>query len=418
MAAGRGADRERFVRDFLRYHGARLEGGARGAFIAELPAALARRLKVPVRLEVAFRAAELEEHPGAMLLVPGNPLFDRILRLARRGGGLSRRYLRSALRSSPGRDPAGLLPAEGLLATARLAAPAYRSRLLFTFRVAYRAFEGFDDIRSVVVGAPAGRAVDGGDFFRDQNLTDEPELGIEPAPPVDVDVALRTALAEIERQIAHRVSRFVQRAQGQLASETERLREFYLAVIAEEKGRRERRGEGRNDGRGEAGSDGRSEGGSDGPARSSGRGARSGGRGARNAGRGARNAGRSKDNGSQVIAATGRKLEWVERVDRETRLFAPRVTVTLLGLEEVWVPVCPMGLGPPEVRIEAELDLASGEVFGLACQACGAALSVADAEALCYAPPSQNSRSHDSPGRDDSPAGTACPSCARAPGRA
>jgi len=399
MASGRIAERERFVRDFLRYHGARLEGPDHGAFVAELPAALVRRLKAPLRLEVAFRPAELSEHPGATLLAPGNPLFDRMLRLARRGGGLSRRYLRPERMG----EPASWLPSAGALAAARLGTPAYRRRLLFTFRIAYRAFEGYDDIRSVVVGANPPSAADGRDFFRDRNLTEEPEPGIDPAPPVDVEAALLTALAEIERRIAPQMARFVQRAEGQLANETERLREFYLAAIAEEKTRRERRNGPRDDHR----SEGRGE--------------------------------------PEVIAATGRKLEWVERVDRETRLFAPRVTVTLLGLEEIWMPVCPLALGTPEEGVAAELDLASGEITHLVCQTCktplggvpltGARLSspqargrVAGAETVCYPPPSHDSPKSDSPKHDspeyDSPrsdnswAQSFCPSCARASGRA
>jgi hypothetical protein len=390
MASGRVQERERFVRDFLRHHGARLEGPPYGALVAELPKALARRLKTAEKLEIAFRPAELGEHPGAALLAPGNPLFDRMLRLAQKGGGLSRRYLRPERNDPPSSWPA----TEGALAGIRFGTSAYRRHLLFTFRIAYRAFEGYDEIRSVMVGGDPTEAADGRDFFRDRNLVDEPAPAIEAAPPVDVEGALLAALAEIERRITPRMVRFVQRAEEQLANETERLREFYLAAIAEEKARRERQ-----NGRNETGSVGRGE--------------------------------------PKAIAATGRKLEWVERVDRETRLFAPRVTVTLLGLEEVWMPVCSAVLDGPEGELQAELDLASGEILYTVCHSCRAPLGtprrarVAPVGAVCYPPRSHDSRAADTPPTGAPPKGprgsetslsndprarALCPACARARG--
>ncbi len=310
MSAGRAGERERFVRDFLRHHGARITGPPHGPFTAELPQTLARRLGAK-EVELAFRVQDLSEHPGARLMVPGNALFDRILRLARRGGFVSLRYLQP----DRTREPRDWLPADGPLASTLLNPPVYRRRLLFTFRIAYRAFEGFDEIRSIVVNPTSGRAEDGREFFRDRNLSDAPEPGIVPAPAVDVAAALQAAVAELERRTAANVARFTQRAERELQTETERLREFYLALIAEEKTRRE--------------------------------------------GGGAKPA----------IAATGCKVEWVERVDREIRLFAPRVIVSLLGLEEMWVPVCPLAVGDGEIN--GEIDLSSGEILGLACQACG-----------------------------------------------
>src|SRR5687768_16659067 len=89
------AERERFARDFLRHHGARISGPERGPFAAELPAALARRLRCKGgRLEAVFRAADLAANPGATLLAPGSPIFDRMLGLAQKSGGTSRRYVR------------------------------------------------------------------------------------------------------------------------------------------------------------------------------------------------------------------------------------------------------------------------------------------------------------------------------------
>lgn len=304
---GRATEPERFVRDFLRYHGARVEGPPHGPFAAELPPPLARRLGGR-RLECVFRVQDLGRYPNAKLMAPGSPPFDDLLRIARRGGGVSRR----CLMRDQGREPRACLPDAGPLAAAELGEPAYRSELLFTFRIAYRAFDGFDDIRSIAVAPATGRAEDGGNFFLHRNLAEEPEVGIAPPPPLEIKAALGAALSELERRIGHDVTRFAEQAEAELELQTERLREFYLALIAEEKDRRERRGE------------------------------------------------------PQAVAATGRKIEWVQHVDREIRLFAPRVTVTLLGIEELWIPVCRLTLKSPQGAVEGEIDLATGRISGFA----------------------------------------------------
>jgi hypothetical protein len=294
MAGGRAQERERFVRDFLRHHEARLIGPPRGPCTAELPPALARRLGSE-RLDLVFRPAELAEHPGAQLMVPGHRLFDRLLRLARRGGGASRRYqkpdheLKARARGADGAER----EERGEPGQAAAGDWSYRPELLFTFRVAYRSFDAWDDIRSLVVTraeAGAFHVREGKDFFRDRNLVDEPEPGIDPPAEIDIAAALRAALAELERRIHPEVARFRQRADLMLKLESERLLEFYSALIAEEKVRRDKRGS------------------------------------------------------TSAVAASECKVEWVQRVDREKRLFAPKVTVTLLGLEEVWVPEIP-GVG-------------------------------------------------------------------------
>ena len=323
MASGRVADRERFVRDFLRYHGARLAGAPHGYLVAELPPALARRLRAS-RIEAVFKGADVSDHPGATLMAPGTPLFDRMLRLARRGGGVSRR----CVARDRGLEPAARLDAAGpLLAAARPGAPLYRARLLFTFRIAYRAFEGFDDIRAIAVDATTRAVADGRDFFSGQNLMDDPEPEVSPPAAADVGALLRAALADLERRAGHAVARFAQRAEAQLSRETEELRKFYTALIDEEKLRLARR-------------------------RLTG-----------------------------AVAAAEPKLEWVQRLHRELRLFAPRMTVSLLGLEELWVPVLPLDLPLDGAPGEVALDLATGDIIGLACQVCG--LEIAPPLATC-----------------------------------
>jgi hypothetical protein len=278
------AERERFARDFLRHHGARITGPERGPFAAELPPPLARRLRLKAgHLEAVFRAADLASQPGATLLAPGSPIFDRMLGIAQKSGGTSRRYVR--------REPPAV-------------AHAYRVEVRFTFRVSYRAFEAQDEVRSIVVDAVSGEAADGRDYFRGRNLADDPEPEVAPPPEFEMRALLDTALRDLERRLDPHLARFAQRAEAQLAAESERLAEFFKALIAEEKLRLERQG---------------------------------------------------------TLQAEAQKVAWKERLTRETRLFAPRVSVALIGMEEIWVPVAAR---PPA--------------------------SVAGGEDACYDPPSTN----------------------------
>jgi len=173
----------------------------------------------------------------------------------------------------------------------------------FTFRVSYRAFEAQDEVRSIVVDAVSGVAADGRDYFRGRNLADDPEPEVAPPPAFEMRALLDTALRDLERRLDPHLARFAQRAGAQLAAESERLAEFFKALIAEEKLRLERK--------------------------------------------------------RTPLQAQAQKVAWEERLTRETRLFAPRVNVALIGMEEIWVPVA---ASPPA--------------------------SVAGGEDACYDPPS------------------------------
>ena len=226
MANEMAAERERFVRDFLRHHGAKLTGPQHGAFDAELPPPLARKLGLRGRTELkaAFKAGDLDARPEAMLLAPGSPVFDHMLALALRGGGSSRRYVRGEASEATEAAP-----------------PGYRAEVRFSFRVSYRSFETLDEVRSIVVDAARGTTADGRDYFRAKNLADEPDPTLAEPPAFDLEGLFRRALAALEAEIGPAVGRFAQRAESQLARENERLQGFYTALIAEEKARRERR---------------------------------------------------------------------------------------------------------------------------------------------------------------------------------
>jgi hypothetical protein len=276
MASELSAERERFVRDFLRHHGAKLGGPPHGPFTAELPLALARKLGLGGQTQFAgvFRAADLTDQPGATVLLPGSPVFDHMLALALRGGGSSRRYLRRERAAESGLGAGGNGDERG--------GGRARADVRFTFRISYRAFEVLDEVRSIVVQAATGKTQDGADYFRQKNLADEADPAIAPPPEFDLEALLRCALAGLEAEIGPAVTRFAQRAESQLAQENERLQGFYTALIAEEKSRREPR--------------------------------------------------------PSPLAAAEQKAAWGRKLERESRLFAPQVKVTLIGIEEVWVP--------------------------------------------------------------------------------
>ncbi|MGD8395486.1 MAG: hypothetical protein PVF43_08430 [Candidatus Eiseniibacteriota bacterium] len=319
----RTGERERFVRDFFKHFAVDAVGSDETPHWPSLPVGLRRRLRVG-ELRAVFRAATLEQHPDAQLMVPGNPVFDRILAVAQRFGEVSCRYRRAArglLEDGASREAIGTLGDDLDL---ELGPPRYVSNFLLSFRVAYRGVESYDAIESVQVSGLDGQSQEGEGFFRGLNLAETPEPSVaEPAETVDLAPVLGRALTELDRRIAPRVAAFVTRTEAQLEQESERLKRFYTDLIDEEKARLVRQ-------RGTA----------------------------------------------RAVGAADRKLEWVQRLDRENRLFAPEVTVSLIGVEEIRQPArAVLVRRGREPVVEAELDLAGAELRGVTCASCEAELA-------------------------------------------
>ena len=311
MATARLGERERFVRDFWKHHGVRVEGGEVGVLRVDLPAGLRRKLRAQ-ELVCAFQPEDLEEHPEAELMVPGNPVFDRILAVARDYRAVSRRYARSPRELEAVKAAHDALPGRAF----EQAQPRYRSSFLFTFHVGYRSIESFDEIRAIMVSGSTGRCQTGESFFRGLNLTDGPEEGILDEEPADVEGALGGALGALEEEIAATVEDFAREAELHLKRERERLQGFFTALIAEEKSSRRA------------------------PTQSS-------------------------------VGAAERKLEWVQRIEQDNRLFAPRAQVELIGLQEIKVPVVPVRIRLASGEMDADVELTGGELLGVSCGTCG-----------------------------------------------
>jgi hypothetical protein len=317
----RAGERERFVRDFFKHFGADPEGDERGPLRIPLTKGLKQRLRVK-ELTAIFKAEELDDQPDGQLMVPGNPVFDRIIATARRFGGVSRRYQRTKRSLLEPEGTRAAIGAAGADLELECGPPRYDSSFLFTFRVAFRAIESFDEIHAIMATGTNGRYQEGNGFFRGLNLAEEPEPDLEAGEPVDVGDVLAGALDELEQRIGRSVERFVSRAEAQLTRERERLQQFFTDLIEEEKARMVRRKE-----------------------------------------------------QAPAVGAVEHKLEWVERIERENRLFAPKVTVSLLGLEEIRVPVRTVAVRQGSRALtEADLDLATGELIGVRCTSCGADL--------------------------------------------
>jgi hypothetical protein len=315
----RTGERERFVRDFFKHHGCAPDGNGRGPCRIPLTRGLKQRLRIR-ELTAVFHAEDLDEHPDGQLMVPGNPVFDRLIATARRFGGLSRRYRRANRQLLDDDAARAVLGDVGEHLEVFIGAPRYRSSFLFTFRVAYRSIESFDAIHPVMLSGLSGRYQEGDGFFRGQNLAETPESDIAEEGSAEVGEILVGALDELESRIGADVDRFVSRSEAQLEQESQRLNQFFIDLIEEEKTRLLRRKQ-----------------------------------------------------QAPSVGAEERKVEWVQRLDRENRLFAPRVAVHLIGLEELRVPARAVEVRRGrEPLVEAELDLASGELVGAPCASCGA----------------------------------------------
>jgi hypothetical protein len=238
--------------------------------------------------------------------------------MARGFGAVSRRYLGVRSDLDPDDVIAQQVAGNGTDATARLGEARYHSSFLFTFRVSYRSVESFDEIHSISLSGLTGHYLSGDHFFSGLNLMETPAAGVADTASVAARDVLGGALEELERQIEVTVNRFVRDSELHLQRERARLQTFFTALIAEEKSRLTRR---------------------------------------------------QRAPGS--VGAAERKLEWVNRLEQENRLFAPRVEVDLIGLQEMRTPARPVEFMRGGRRLlEAELDLASGELVGLLCATC------------------------------------------------
>jgi hypothetical protein len=187
-------------------------------------------------LVLAFNIDGLREDPHSELATVGNPVFDRILELARQAGRAGERF--EAARPLPKKLP---LPEEhftlrGPRARFGPMVASYAPLYYFLFRIEYSLEEVADELEAVPM-----------DSVSLQTLAQTPELvdyweGLQPAPAPDRTVqpaypvpaaAIRASLRILEKRLRKRLGRIRKESEEHLNHETDSIGNYYRQLIEE-----------------------------------------------------------------------------------------------------------------------------------------------------------------------------------------
>ncbi|MBK8230375.1 MAG: hypothetical protein IPK72_07275 [Candidatus Eisenbacteria bacterium] len=222
-----------FVSNLLTSHGATTREV--GAHLLEVtaPPKLAQRLG-PSELVLAFHPNALRENPRSELATVGNPVFERILDMARETGRSGQRFFASPPKRRGTPDPAKALGEAG----EKLGPPeaVYTPIYFFLWKIEYSLEDVPDELETIPVDGITHESwketPDLLEFW--DELASEPAEGrrIEPAFPIPepvIDAAIRTL--EKTPPAPCRPVRSV--SEGHLERETESIRQYYEQLIHE-----------------------------------------------------------------------------------------------------------------------------------------------------------------------------------------
>lgn len=224
---------QHFVREWLAVRGIPATTVEPDVWAFPVPKELRERLG-RTELALSFSQRALSRHPRSELATVGNPVFDRLLGVAREEGRVGLAY-------TPPPTPAPRPPAlskagelGGLAATK--AEPVYQAIYHFAFTIAYPSIEAADEMEVV--------SIDGGSLdvlSQTPDLTDlwgklesEPKKGRTVLPPMPLPgMILDAALAAFERRMRRRIKKVVTTSVSQLEVETQSIKAYYEQLIEE-----------------------------------------------------------------------------------------------------------------------------------------------------------------------------------------
>lgn len=224
-----------FLEEYFVSQGAKIEAGGKQILQVRAPRRLANRLGGS-SLRFAFSIASLKADSSSELAMVGNPVFDRVLELARETGRVGQRFLRPPGRT--GRVPAvpklhgsGRVPVAGAEPD-RVYTPFY----FFLFRVEFSLEDIPDNLEivpldGVTLGSPS-QTPDLVEFW--DGLEREPMAGRETVPAFPLpEEALRAAMSALEHRLRKRIGRLRRTAQESLARESQSISDYYQQLIDE-----------------------------------------------------------------------------------------------------------------------------------------------------------------------------------------
>jgi hypothetical protein len=291
-----------------------------------LEARLSPELKQRLRRDtvlLAFSEEAAAATQEAELTAPGSHFFSVLLTLARQRGLVSRRTAREKARGVSHFLRQVEFENFGVEIIGR--ERYHHAFLRFHFLVSYCTVDSTHELKSVVYDFAARKVCSEPDSYWEALNFDAAPPGGETKPAArdeELVEALRDASASVVAKLKHKVSSLKARSDTLLDKELERLEAYYRRLIVEE--------------------------GDSGPEAF------------------ARNDGASN-------RTDGFKLEWQRKAAAEADRFRPRVRLSLVGGEEIWVPRCLLTLRVethPFTEFYGVFDLATASAKGAFCQGC------------------------------------------------
>jgi len=224
-----------FLEDFFTWQGAKTEDGDKQILFVRAPRRLTARLgRSPLRF--AFNSSGLKADPSSELAMVGNPVFDRILDLARDAGRVGERFLRVPGRSGRLPAPTGRLgvkaPSTGWGAPEQVYTPQY----LFLMRCEFSLEELPDNLELVSVDGVTlegpNRTPDLLEFWDSLESGPEGEREIVPAFPLREDIFM-AAMKVLEQRLRRRIGRMKRLAREALMRESNSISSYYQQLIDE-----------------------------------------------------------------------------------------------------------------------------------------------------------------------------------------
>ncbi len=224
-----------FLEEFLALEGVPADRVGDNLLVVRPPKKFATAIGAQERV-LAFNVKGLQEDPHSELATVGNPVFDRILELARATGRAGERYVPAGAVPRKLPDPAEhfrFLPA----GTAPGAAvPTYAPLYFMTFRVEYSLEELPDELEVIAVDSVNHQTLPQMPEMVDywEGLDREPAAGRTPRPAYPIrPEAIRAALRLLEKRLRKRLSKIRRDADGHLDIETNNIKAYYTQLIEE-----------------------------------------------------------------------------------------------------------------------------------------------------------------------------------------
>ncbi len=222
-----------FIRDWLAIRGLEPQTVEMDVWQFPVPKDLRERFGRD-EMTFSFSRRAITKHPKSELATVGNPVFDRLLSVAREEGRIGIAYAKplSPVPRPPANDKIGEIDG----ARFGQPEPVYQGIYHFVFTITYPSIETADEMEVV--------SIDGGnlDVWAQTpdlsvlwtTLEPEPRKGRAELPPLPIPPkVLETALHVFERRMRRRIKKVEQASQERLDEETASIKAYYEQLIEE-----------------------------------------------------------------------------------------------------------------------------------------------------------------------------------------